>query len=180
MDEAAGAAVHALPPLLGLRMLPSPRKQPMPRVQPRLRLLPEAAVAVNPWEPHSFTPGDHDEGSLFLVLYIKPIWFLDFGRSAQSALRFGRNEVEMTAHIRRAVAKVASLLLEDAPSSVFDGYLYELTQECFDQTWQWTPQASPLEHSGACFSDFRVRKSVKLMPPWQRTGSSRTSSGWQY
>lgn len=132
-------------------------------------LSPEAAVAVNPWEPHSFTPGDQDDGSLFLVLYIKPIWFLDFGRSAQSALRFGRNEVEMTSHIRRAVAKVTSLLLEDAPSSVFDGYLYELTQECFDQTWQWMPQACPLEQHGACFSDFRVRKSVKLMS--QRLGA---------
>lgn len=128
-----------------------------------------SAVAVNPWEPHSFTPGDQEHGSLFLVLYIKPIWFLDFGRSAQSALRFGRNEVEMTSHIRRAVAKVSSLLLEDAPPGVFDGYLYELTQECFDQTWQWMPQACPLEHHGPCFSDFRVRKSVKLMA--QRLGA---------
>lgn len=132
-------------------------------------LSPGAAVAVNPWEPHSFTPGDQEHGSLFLVLYIKPIWFLDFGRSAQSALRFGRNEVEMTSHIRRAVGKVSSLLLEDAPPSLFDGYLYELTQECFDQTWQWMPQASPFEHHGPCFSDFRVRRSVKLMT--QRLGA---------
>ena len=126
-------------------------------------LSPEAAVAVNPWEPHSFTPGDQTQGSLFLVLYIKPIWFLDFGRSAQAALRFGRNPVEMTSQIRRSVAKVTSLLLEDDPTVSFDGHLYELTQECFDQTWQWMPQASPLEHHGPCFSDFRVRKSVKLM-----------------
>jgi hypothetical protein len=77
-------------------------------------LSPEAAVAVNPWEPHDFRPGDQEHGSLFLVLYIKPVWFLEFGRSAQYALRFGRNEVEMTSHIRAAVNKVTSLLAAQA------------------------------------------------------------------
>jgi AraC-like DNA-binding protein len=127
------------------------------------QLSPGAAVAVNPWEPHSFAPGDQEHGSLYLVLYVKPIWFLEFGRSAQSALRFGRNEVEMTSHIRRAVSKVTSLLLEDTPPGVFDGYLYELTHECFDQTWQWMPQGCPLQVATPCCRDFRVRKSMKLM-----------------
>ena len=132
-------------------------------------LSPEAAVAVNPWEPHSFVPGDQERGGLYLVLYVKPIWFLEFGRSAQSALRFGRNEVEMTGHIRRAVNKVTSLLLEDTPPGIFDGYLYELTHECFDQTWQWMPQGCPLQVSTPYCRDFRVRKSMKLMS--QRLGS---------
>ena len=43
-----------------------------------------SAVAVNPWEPHDFRAGDRDVGSLFLVLYIKPIWFLETARDAQS------------------------------------------------------------------------------------------------
>lgn len=133
------------------------------------RLSPASAVAVNPWEPHNFLPGDQEHGALFLVLYIKPIWFLEFGRSAQSALRFGRNPVEMTSHIQRSVNKVTALLLDDAPPGIFDGYLYELTQECFDQTWQWMPQASPLEQQAPCFADFRVRKSIKLMA--QRLGA---------
>ena len=126
-------------------------------------LSPQAAVAVNPWEPHGFTPGDREHGSLFLVLYVKPIWFLEFGRSAQSALRFGRNEIEMTSHIRRAVSRVTSLLLEDTSPGAFDGYLYELTHECFDQTWQWMPQGCPLQVPTPCYRDFRVRKSMKLM-----------------
>jgi AraC-like DNA-binding protein len=132
-------------------------------------LSPEAAVAVNPWEPHSFVPGDQEDGSLYLVLYVKPIWFLEFGRSAQSALRFGRNEVEMTSHIGRAVNKVTSLLLEDAPPGIFDGYLYELTHECFDQTWQWMPQGCHLQVPTPYCRDFRVRKSMKLMS--QQLGS---------
>ena len=131
-------------------------------------LSPEAAIAVNPWEPHSFVPGDQERGGLYLVLYVKPIWFLEFGRSAQAALRFGRNEVEMTGHIRRAVTKVTSLLLEDTPAGIFDGYLYELTHECFDQTWQWMPQGCSLQVAPCC-RDFRVRKSMKLMS--QRLGS---------
>jgi AraC-like DNA-binding protein len=132
-------------------------------------LSPEAAIAVNPWEPHSFVPGDQERGGLYLVLYVKPIWFLEFGRSAQAALRFGRNEVEMTGHIRRAVAKVTSLLLEDTPPGIFDGYLYELTHECFHQTWQWMPQGCSLQVAAPCCRDFRVRKSMKLMS--QRLGS---------
>jgi AraC-like DNA-binding protein len=132
-------------------------------------LSPQAAVAVNPWEPHGFTPADREQGSLYLVLYVKPIWFLEFGRSAQSALRFGRNEIEMTSHIKRSVSRVTSLLLEDTPPGAFDGYLYELTHECFDQTWQWMPQRCPLQVPTQCYRDFRVRKSMKLMS--QKLGS---------
>ena len=42
------------------------------------------ATAVNPWQPHNFIPSNSTSGSIFLTLYIKPIWFLEFGRSAQS------------------------------------------------------------------------------------------------
>ena len=77
------------------------------------------------------------EGSLFLILYIQPIWFLEVGRSATSALRFGRTQIEVTDTIHRSVHKVANLLLDSYADDRFDGYLYELTQECFDQSWQW-------------------------------------------
>ncbi len=123
----------------------------------------EAAVAVNPWEPHSFHPGDRENGSLFLVLYIKPIWFLETARSAQSWLRFGRNRIEMAEPIRRSVNMIVSLLLESEESALFDGYLYELTQECFDQSWQWTPDGPTRADCAMQFTDFRVRKSMRLM-----------------
>jgi len=123
---------------------------------------PGMACAINPWEPHSFEPGDYEHGALFLVLYIKPIWFLDVGRSASSALRFGRNQIEVTESVTRSVQKVVGLLLEDCVSDMFEGYLYELTQACFDQTWQWTP-SRPLPCAQMMFNDFRVRKSINLM-----------------
>ncbi|MGI9434730.1 MAG: helix-turn-helix transcriptional regulator, partial [Geminicoccaceae bacterium] len=123
----------------------------------------EVAVAVNPWEPHSFHAGDRENGSLFLVLYIKPIWFLETARHAQSWLRFGRSRIEMTSQIRRSVNMVVSLLLEGEETGLFDGYLYELTRECFDQSWQWTPNGAPRVDCASPFTDFRVRNSMKLM-----------------
>jgi hypothetical protein len=124
---------------------------------------PYSAVAVNPWEPHSFCPGDRDHGTLFLVLYIKPIWFLETARSAQSWLRFGRNRIDVAGQIQRSVTMIVSLLLEGEESDLFDGYLYELTQESFDQSWQWMPDGTAQLPCQSRFTDFRVRKSMRLM-----------------
>lgn len=128
------------------------------------------AGTVNPWQPHSFCPGDPEHGTLFLVLYIKPIWFLEVGRSAQGALRFGRDRVAVTPQIHRLVHLVSALLLENVHSDLFDGYLYELTRECYDQTWQWSPEASPFEtepmspiQQWTGIRDYRVRNSMRLM-----------------
>lgn len=121
------------------------------------------AVACSPWEPHNFLPGDAENGSLFLVLYIKPIWFLEVARSVHAGLRFGGNVIEITPHIHRWVHRISGLLLEGETTDLFDGYLYELTQECFDQSWQWSETADPLLMQTSSFSDFRVRKSIKLM-----------------
>ncbi|MEM7022365.1 MAG: AraC family transcriptional regulator [Pseudomonadota bacterium] len=121
------------------------------------------AVAVNSWEPHAFHAGDPEHGSLFLVLYIKPIWFLETARNTQSWLRFGHARIEVTAQIRRFVHLVSSLLLEGDETDLFDGYLYELTQECFDQSWQWTSDRMSQIDATSPFTDFRVRKSMRLM-----------------
>ena len=124
---------------------------------------PGSAVAVNPWQAHSFEPGDPERGTLFLVLYIKPVWFLEAGRCAQSALRFGRSRVEVTPTIGRLVQLISSLLLEDDQSTLFEGYLYELTRECFEQTWQWTPEGDPVSPKWCGSRDYRVRNSIRLM-----------------
>lgn len=129
------------------------------------------ANAVNPWQPHNFMPGDMEDGTLFLVLYIKPVWFLEAGRSTGGPLRFGRDRILVTPTIHRLVQRVAALLLKDAQSDLFDGYLYELTRECFDQTWSWSPDASPFGGEAAAphnrhwagIRDYRVRNSIRLM-----------------
>ncbi len=120
-------------------------------------------TAVNPWEPHNFVPGDILNGSIFLTLYIKPIWFLEVGRSARSALRFGRNSIEVTGQVQRLVNLVSTLLLEDEQTELFEGYLYELTRECFDQSWQWHCDDPTLSADWRRVSDFRIRNSIRLM-----------------
>ncbi len=120
-------------------------------------------TAVNPWEPHNFVPGDLLNGSIFLTLYIKPIWFLEVGRSASSALRFGRSSIELTGQVQRLVNLVSTLLVEDEQTELFEGYLYELTRECFDQSWQWDCDDPTSSGDWRRVSDFRIRNSIRLM-----------------
>lgn len=120
------------------------------------------AAAISPWEPHSFS-APAGAGALTLVLYIKPVWFLEASRTAQFALSFGRPRIELTGRIRAWVSRLCALLLAEEGAALFDGYLYELTRECFDQSWQWTPDSSPLACACGGFRDYRVRKSMKIM-----------------
>lgn len=121
------------------------------------------AAAINPWQPHCFLPGDKTRGSLFLVLYINPAWFLEAGRNAQSALRFGRSEIAVTGQIGRLVKLVTAALSADEASPLFDGHLYELTRCCYEQSWQWTSADAALRDRWFGIRDFRIRNSIKLM-----------------
>jgi AraC-like DNA-binding protein len=126
---------------------------------------PGQAVAVNPWQPHSFEPGDLHHGSLFLIFYIKPIWFLECGRSAESALRFGRTEIAVSGQIPRLLSLSSTLLLEAETNDLFDGYLFELSRECFHQSWQWTDgrTPAPINQLWPAVRDYRIRNSIELM-----------------
>ena len=121
-----------------------------------------SGVAINPWEPHDFVPGDDEQGSLFLVLYINPAWFLAFEHGARSMLRFGDTQIEISPAVGRLVGRICMHLQEGAPASQFDGHLYELAHACLEQSWQ-RPRKHVPASSLPCFSDFRVRKSVRLL-----------------
>ncbi|GMG82776.1 AraC family transcriptional regulator [Paralimibaculum aggregatum] len=124
---------------------------------------PGSAAAVSPWEPHEFLTGEAGRGALFLVLYLKPVWFLEASRSASFALNFGRPAVEVTRYIQSWVVRLSSLLMAGDPTELFDGYLYELTRDCFDQSWQWAPEASPMRLALGGYLDYRVRKAQSIM-----------------
>lgn len=126
-------------------------------------LSPCSGTAINPWQPHNFIPGDTGEGAQFLTLYINPAWFLEVGRNAQCALRFGRNEITITDQVDRLVNLVAGALSTEEPSHLFDGYLYELTRCCYEQSWQWTSADAALRNNWAGVRDFRIRNSIRLM-----------------
>ena len=50
----------------------------------------EFVVAVSPWEPHNFVPGDLDDGSTFFVLYVNPDWFAHGNRRDTTSVRLLR------------------------------------------------------------------------------------------
>lgn len=121
------------------------------------------AVAVSPWEPHSFNLRAGGEPCICLVLYIKPMWFLETSRSAEFALSFGRARIEMTPEIELSVRRLTSLLLEVEGSRLFDGYLFDTTSLCFEQSWS-CPKARAAQGLGqGRFTDYRVRRSLRLM-----------------
>ncbi|WP_432816703.1 helix-turn-helix domain-containing protein [Sulfitobacter sp. JB4-11] len=119
-------------------------------------------AAVSPWEPHNF---DKREGEpcICLVMYIKSMWFLENSQTAEGVLEFGRPVITVTSEIRRWILRLTSLLLEPQESAVLDGYLFEMTRVCYDQSWARTKRRSPLGKINSRFSDFRVRRSLRLM-----------------
>lgn len=120
-------------------------------------------VAISPWQPHNYICDDPSEPSLYLTVYITPFWFLQASRHASASLRFGRNQIEVTETIYRLIMQTAAALLEDADNSFIAGYLYSLTQECFDQSWQWVPEGVSFTSCAPPVRDFRVRNAIKLM-----------------
>lgn len=124
---------------------------------------PGQGVAISPWQPHNYISLDPDHPSLFLTLYIKPFWFLEASRQANASLRFGRSAIEITEMIGRLKSLVVAGMLDDAEDSYIAGYLYELTQACFDQSWQWVEDPAGPSRIALSVCDFRVRNSVKLM-----------------
>lgn len=120
-------------------------------------------VAVSPWEPHTFDIAEPGGTCFCLVLYIKPIWFLENSDSADWALSFGRSEIALTPQVARSVKLLTSLLLEDDNPACFDRYLYETTLYCFDQSWSGSNMSMPMCVAQDRFSDFRVRRSLRLM-----------------
>jgi AraC-like DNA-binding protein len=124
--------------------------------------VPGRATLVNPWELHDFQPTDLGAGALYLVLYINPNWFA-VGRSA-STLRFGQPEIDVTERIAWLRQRVVELLLGARPVAYFDGYLYDLTSACFEESWRYSSAPRVIVPQQAeAVSDFRVRKSIQLI-----------------
>lgn len=128
-----------------------------------IRIDDNTAVAVAPWEPHSFEELDKDNPCLCLVLYIRPMWFLENCQSAQCVLDFGQPDISVDKAIKRWILRLTSLLLEPHDNECLDGYLSEMTQVCYDQSWKNSKRRTPLGRVKSRFSDYRVRRSLRLM-----------------
>ncbi len=121
------------------------------------------AVAISPWEPHSFEPSPCGQKHFVLTLYIKPMWFLENSQSAEFSLGFGTPQVQVTPTVEMWIGRLTSILLDDQPSERFDGFLFETTRQCVDQTWRSAKSRPLLRNMQLKFNDFRVRRSLRLM-----------------
>jgi len=122
-----------------------------------------SAVAVSPWQPHSYDPIVPDTSCMCLVLYIKPIWFLENSKSVEHAVSFGSASIDMTNTISQWVVRLTALLLEQEGSDRFDGFLYEMTRLCYEQSWRERTQVGVMASAKSKYIDFRVRRSIRLM-----------------
>lgn len=120
------------------------------------------ALAINPWQPHSFSLVGFDEPTVALVLYIKPQWFGFEGADRWDSLQFGRPMLSVTPRVRSLVDRITALLLGDALSNDFDRYLYDLTCACRDESWGCSDDRSVQERH-RLYRDFRIRNSIRLM-----------------
>jgi AraC-like DNA-binding protein len=120
------------------------------------RLDEDTVVAVNPWAPHNFLPTDVDDGARFFVLYVDADWFTPEGAS----LSFGQSHIARTPAIARHVRRAASMVCGAPSLAGLDGELRQLIAACHEESWVQRTQRADL---GAAVTDFRVRKSIKLL-----------------
>ena len=91
----------------------------------------ESVVAVSPWEPHNFVPGDLDEGSTFFVLYVNPDWFAS--GVSETRLRFGRSEFARTPALDAQIRCVSALVYAGQRVTPLDCELRSLIQACYEE-----------------------------------------------
>jgi AraC-like DNA-binding protein len=127
----------------------------------RWRLIEDSVVAVNPWEPHNFLPTDIAHGGIFFVLYVNHEWFAPHAANAQS-LRFGRTHFKRTDALNRHIRRAAALVCGAPSLRNLDCELRQLIDSCYEESWQQS-DAAQSARAAATITDFRVRKSIKLM-----------------
>jgi AraC-like DNA-binding protein len=124
---------------------------------------PASAVAVSPWQPHSFSPEAASEGSCCLILYVDPMRLLEAGRRSLGMLRFASPSIEVTAPIGRLIESVAGRMLESQRGDRgLAEEIYALTELCYEQSRQAGRMAAGLRTPDR-ESDFRIRNSIRLM-----------------
>jgi len=117
----------------------------------------DSVVAVNPWEPHNFLPNDLKHGALFLVLYVNPEWF-----SGVRGLRFGCTLFKRTAALDCNIRAAAAMICGMPSLNSLDGELRSLIDACHEESWQQA-EVAPEGYAGGAVTDYRVRKSIKLL-----------------
>ena len=127
----------------------------------RWQLMGDSVVAVNPWEPHNFLPRDVEHGGIFFVLYVNHEWFAPSAAGAQN-LRFGRTHFRRSETLDKHIRRTAALVCGAPSLRNLDCELRQLIDSCYEESWQ-PSETEQLARAAAGITDFRVRKSIKLM-----------------
>src|SRR4051795_1046839 len=127
----------------------------------RWQLIEDSVVAVNPWEPHNFLPRDTANGGIFFVLYVNHEWFAPDSAGAQN-LRFGKTHFKRTDALEKHIRRTAALVCGAPSLRSLDCELRQLIDSCYEESWQPSKTAQQAR-AAAGITDFRVRKSIKLM-----------------
>jgi AraC-like DNA-binding protein len=122
----------------------------------------DAVVAVNPWEPHNFLPNDLSDGAVFFVLYVNAEWFAPSAPDARG-VRFGRTRFTRTAALDQLIRATAAMVCGAPSLNGLDGELRRLIAACHEESWLQAGAPHEATRDGAAVTDFRVRKSIKLM-----------------
>ena len=120
------------------------------------------AVAISPWQPHDFYPGDLGEGAVFLTLYITPRWFIEMSKDIGDVMSFGAPLIALCPTIRDLVDRLAERLAEGTMGPSFTDVLHELTVACFEESWA-VPRAGAKASVWPRASDYRIRNALRLM-----------------
>lgn len=122
------------------------------------------AGAVNPWQAHSLTVDSLAPGMLCLVLYIRPHWFQSQSQDPQRrTMRFGTPFIELTHAARLMVERVVAGMLDlDSPAR-FETELFDLTQVCFDMSWQAAQPRAGGPGTRIVGQDVRISRSLRLI-----------------
>jgi AraC-like DNA-binding protein len=127
----------------------------------RWQLIGDSVVAVNPWEPHNFLPRDTENGGIFFVLYVNHEWFAPQAAGAKN-LRFGKTHFKRTDALEKHIRRTAALVCGVPSLRSLDCELRQLIDSCYEESWQPSETAQQAR-AAAAVTDFRVRKSIKLM-----------------
>ena len=96
-------------------------------------------------------------GALFLVLYVNAEWFADV-----RGLRFGCTKFKRTSTLDQTIRHAAAMICGAPSLKGLDGELRGLIDACHEESWRQA-EASPEGRACAAITDFRVRKSIKLL-----------------
>lgn len=122
---------------------------------------PGNGVAISPWEPHDFRPGDWASGSVFLTLYIAPSWFLEMSPSVGGAMRFGAPRLSLTPGLSALAARVSAMMADGHMGADFPAILHELVVNAFEESWAVSAPDRALTFPR--IGDYRIRNAMRLM-----------------